>query len=211
MSRKGNSMATKKQTAANRRNARKSTGPTSPQGKATASMNGLRHGLRARTVILPGEKQEDFDEIFAGLQDEYQPQCQSEQYLVNQAAIAQWKLVRAEAYEARSCEKDPSIEACNDMFRKMTLVTGRLERAYFKAYKELERIKAARRKQPQPPDQPHKSQESDESANPAINLYWTNPETGERTLAAQTPAARDIHDLSQEQLRPQPQPLVPSP
>ena len=41
-------------------------------------MNGLRHGLRARTVILPGEKQEDFDEILAGLQDEYQPQCQSE-------------------------------------------------------------------------------------------------------------------------------------
>jgi hypothetical protein len=78
MSKKGNSMATKKQTAANRRNARKSTGPTTPQGKATASMNGLRHGLRARTVILPGEKQEDFDEILAGLQDEYQPQCQSE-------------------------------------------------------------------------------------------------------------------------------------
>ena len=157
-------------------------------------MNGLRHGLRARTVILPGEKQEDFDEILAGLQDEYQPQCQSEQYLVNQAAIAQWKLVRAEAYEARSCEKDPSIEACNDMFRKMTLVTGCLERAYFKAYKELERIKAARRKQPQPPDQPHKSQESDESDHPPINLYWINPETGEKTLAAQTPGARDTQE-----------------
>jgi hypothetical protein len=33
-------------------------------------MNNLRHGLRARTIILPGEKQEDFDEIHAGLQDQ---------------------------------------------------------------------------------------------------------------------------------------------
>jgi len=180
-------MATKKQTAANRRNARKSTGPTSPQGKATASMNNLRHGLRARTVILPGEKQEDFDEIHTGLQDQYQPQNPAEQHLVDQAAIAQWKLARAEAYEARSCAEDPSIEACNNIFRKMTLVTGRLERSYFKAYKELERIKTAREKQPQPPDQPDKSEESDD--HPAINLYWVNPETGEKTLAAQTPAA----------------------
>jgi len=150
-------------------------------------MNNLRHGLRARTVILPGEKQEDFDEIHTGLQDQYQPQNPAEQHLVDQAAIAQWKLARAEAYEARSCAEDPSIEACNNIFRKMTLVTGRLERSYFKAYKELERIKTAREKQPQPPDQPDKSEESDD--HPAINLYWVNPETGEKTLAAQTPAA----------------------
>ena len=73
------------------------------------------------------------------------------------------------------------------MFRHMPLVTGRLERAFFKAYKELERIKATRQKQPQPPDQSKKEQEFDPHA--AINFYWINPETGERTLAAQTPAA----------------------
>src|ERR1035438_7647932 len=111
VSEKGNSMATKKQIAANRRNAQKCTGPKSPQGKAASSMNNLRHGLRARTIILPGEKQEDFDEIHAGLQDQYQPQNPAEQHLVDQAAIAQWKLARAEAYEARSFAKDSSIEA----------------------------------------------------------------------------------------------------
>jgi hypothetical protein len=63
----------------------------------------------------------------------------------------------------------------------------RLERAFFKAYKELERIKAAHQKQPQPPDQSKKKEESDR--HPAINLYWINPRTGEKTLAAQTPAA----------------------
>ena len=180
-------MATKKQTAANRRNAQKCTGPKSPEGKATASMNNLRHGLRARTIILPGEKQEDFDEIHAGIQDQYQPQNPAEQYLVDQAAIAQWKLARAEAYEARSFAKDSSIEACDATFSHMTLVTGRLERAFFKAYKELERIKAARESQPEQPETSEESQKSD--PHPAINFYWINPETGEKTLAAQTPQA----------------------
>ena len=159
-------------------------------------MNNLRHGLRARTVILRGEKQEDFDEIHDGLQDQYQPQNPAEQHLVDQAAIAQWKLVRAEAYEARSFAEDSSIEACQAVFRQMTLVTGRLERAFFKAYKELERIKAARQKQqPQPPDQSKEERESDK--HPAINLYWINPETGERTLAAQTPKAIEITERLQ--------------
>ena len=48
-------------------------------------MNAVRHGLHARTVILRGETQADFDEILNGLQDEYQPQSNSEQDLVNQA------------------------------------------------------------------------------------------------------------------------------
>jgi hypothetical protein len=191
-------MATKKQIAANRRNARKCTGPKRPQGKAASSMNNLRHGLRARTVILRGEKQEDFDEIHDGLQDQYQPQNPAEQHLVDQAAIAQWKLVRAEAYEARAFAKDSSIEACQAIFSQMTLATGRLERAFFKAYKELERIKAARQKQPQPPDQSKEQQDS--HPHPAINLYWINPKTGEKTLAAQTPAA--IENERQQHMNP---------
>jgi hypothetical protein len=65
----------------------------------------------------------------------------------------------------------------------------------FKAYKELERIKTARQKQPQPPDQSKEERESDK--HPAINLYWINPETGERTLAAQTPKAIEITERLQ--------------
>jgi hypothetical protein len=42
----------KKQIAANRRNAKKSTGPTSPEGKAVASRNAIKHGLHACDIIL---------------------------------------------------------------------------------------------------------------------------------------------------------------
>jgi hypothetical protein len=88
LDKKGNSMATKKQIAANRRNARKSTGPKTPEGKAASFMNALRHGLRARKVVLRDENQNDYDRLHAGFQDLYRPQNAAEQHLVDLAASA---------------------------------------------------------------------------------------------------------------------------
>lgn len=181
-------MATKKQIAANRRNARKSTGPQTPQGKATASLNALRHGLRARTVILPRENPEEFDQIHAALQDHYRPQSAADQYLVDQAAIAQWKLVRAEAFEADCYDEEPSAKARAALFDRMTQVTGRLERAYFKAYKELERIKTLRQKPPELPKT--KTPEDERPAN--LDVAWVNPETGERQIFYRRRNGQDV-------------------
>ena len=47
-------MATEKQIEANRRNAAKSTGPRSPEGKARSSMNALKSGVDAEAEIIPG-------------------------------------------------------------------------------------------------------------------------------------------------------------
>ena len=164
-------------------------------------MNGLRHGLRARTVVLQelDENQEDFDEIYAGLHNEFQPSTPSEHDLVTQAAIAQWKQARAEAYEARTCKENPSNDARIAVFIKMSLATGRLERSYFKAYHELQRIKAAKQPpQPQPSDEPDEPDEPDqesEAPDTGFNLFWVNPRTGVRTLAAQSPEAKRQSDL----------------
>ena len=60
-------MSTLRQIEANRRNAQKSTGPTSVTGKATSSMNALKTGIHAKSLVLPTE-------ILANLQqliDEY--------------------------------------------------------------------------------------------------------------------------------------------
>ena len=66
-------MTTEKQIAANCRNTQKSTGPTTPKGKAIAKMNALRHGLTAQEILIPGEQREQFDELLERLAEEFEP------------------------------------------------------------------------------------------------------------------------------------------
>ena len=63
--------ASKKQAAANRRNAKKSTGPKSAPGKQVVRMNALKHGLQAEHVVIPVEDPEEFETVFRGLQEAY--------------------------------------------------------------------------------------------------------------------------------------------
>jgi len=48
-------MATPAQIAANRTNAQKSTGPRSVEGKAASRFNALKHGMDAKSIVLPNE------------------------------------------------------------------------------------------------------------------------------------------------------------
>jgi len=51
-----------KRTAASRRNALKSTGPRTPEGKAKTALNALKHGLRATSLAVPVlENPEDWE------------------------------------------------------------------------------------------------------------------------------------------------------
>ena len=56
-------MSTQAQILANRRNARKSTGPKTPEGKATVAKNATKHGLFARQNVVISENQADFDAL----------------------------------------------------------------------------------------------------------------------------------------------------
>jgi hypothetical protein len=48
-------MTTEAQIKANQENAKKSTGPTSIEGKQRSSMNAITHGIFAKIPLLPGE------------------------------------------------------------------------------------------------------------------------------------------------------------
>src|SRR5690348_5251733 len=58
-------MATVAQIAANRLNAQKSTGPRSVDGKLASSMNALKHGIDAASVLIPGEDPALYERIAA--------------------------------------------------------------------------------------------------------------------------------------------------
>ena len=60
-------MATEKQIAANRANAKRSTGPTTAGGKARSSQNALRHGLARSTIGDPAEAANLAVAVAAGL------------------------------------------------------------------------------------------------------------------------------------------------
>src|SRR5438128_11847793 len=82
-------MATDRQIEANRRNALHSTGPKSPEGKAASSMNNLRHGLRAATVVLPYENNDAFSQLCDDLESQWRAQGPTEKFDLEQMAAAQ--------------------------------------------------------------------------------------------------------------------------
>jgi len=86
--------------AANRRNAQRSTGPRTSRGKIRSSLNALRHGLRARSAILPGEDRRAFRNLHRSFCDHFRPSGPLQQLLVEQMAIAYWKLSRVSRIEA---------------------------------------------------------------------------------------------------------------
>ncbi len=90
--------------AANRANARRSTGPRTPEGKARSRRNALVHGLRAGKLAPPllatDEDRAAFAELVAGLRAEFTPASPLEEALIRSLAEAYLGLCRAARAEA---------------------------------------------------------------------------------------------------------------
>jgi hypothetical protein len=93
-------MTSLRQIAANRRNAAKSTGPRTDEGKYRSRSNAVRHGLSAETVIGALEDAEDYKAFEAAIAADYDAQSAVERELVLRLAGVLWRLRRATAIEA---------------------------------------------------------------------------------------------------------------
>ena len=92
-------MTSFRQIEANRRNARKSTGPITEEGKQRSRCNAVRHGLAAETVIGALEDAEDYKAFEAAIIADYDAQSAVERELVLRLASLLWRLRRATTME----------------------------------------------------------------------------------------------------------------
>jgi hypothetical protein len=92
-------MTSFRQIEANRRNARKSTGPITQEGKKRSRCNAIRHGLTAETLIGALEDAEDYRAFEAAIIADYDAQSAVERELVLRLASLLWRLRRATTME----------------------------------------------------------------------------------------------------------------
>ena len=123
-------MASKRQLAANRRNAKKSTGPKTPEGRAAVRLNGVKHGLQAETLILPGEQQSDFTDLLHSFEAEHQPATPIADSQVRELVMSTWRLNRLYHSEARL--------ATAGQMAYVSRIEARLEGSFYSALRALQ-------------------------------------------------------------------------
>ncbi len=93
-------MASLRQIDANRRNAQKSTGPKSPQGKAASSLNALKTGIHSETAVLPCEDRAAHDALVASYYDRFRPTLPEVRVYVDEIIRCEWTLRRLRRTES---------------------------------------------------------------------------------------------------------------
>jgi hypothetical protein len=161
----GNSnMATQKQTEANRRNARRSTGPRSEQGKAGIGFNALKHGLTAARLILPDERPENFEAFRSGVFKDLNPIGVLRQELAQNIVDCLRRLRRGSLVETamyRAAEEEASTEGPTANIKILTRYSGKfanlsrhettLTRWLIAMLHEYQRLKESRADEPVEP------------------------------------------------------------
>jgi len=163
-------MASARQIAANKRNASLPRGPLSETAAAAIRENAQKHGLTAKHVVLRHESYTDYQELRASIVMEYQPATPQEQRLADQIAQNYWRLLRCRRVETATFENrldtlkdrlkidpaspiddDQGVSICmsNDArdFDTIRRYETTIERAWYRAIRELRTMQAQRRKE----------------------------------------------------------------
>jgi len=151
-------MSSQKQIDANRRNALKSTGPKSEEGKACSSMNALRHGLTAAQAVLPHEDEDDYEKLREGMLESYAPSDAAELAVVEELVNAYWRLLRLHRVETRYWEQlggsynrgdegiaEALLQTPDRQMRNFFRYYGQVEHSYYRALAAANQIKREKR------------------------------------------------------------------
>jgi hypothetical protein len=157
-----------------RANGAKSHGPKTPEGKEASSRNSLKHGFtECKTFIWQSESPDEYKEFLAEHTAIHQPATLPEKELVEQMAIARWRIRRFVGAEtvlidceiARNRDKVEkefapiesdvhlamAIRSLADESRCLSLMSryeSRLQRVHDKAYTALRELQQSRTNSP---------------------------------------------------------------
>jgi hypothetical protein len=154
---------------ANRRNAQKSTGPKTPEGKTRSALNATRHGILSQVIHLPEEEMASYNEFTERYVASVQPVGAVETELANSCADLQFRLHRLAAAEHNlfAIGHDEQGERWNtghpeshaaltmaetlrhsgDPLALLTLYESRLHRRFLQTLKQLRDIQKDRHEQ----------------------------------------------------------------
>jgi hypothetical protein len=202
-------MASQKQIDANRRNAQRSTGPNTPEGKAATKFNSLKHGMTAVTAVLPHEDADSYNELRESFLDTYKPANSVEVSLVETIANSYWRLLRARRIEIAALDMgirglkkrhNASLAPIKDDDQSLVVVLNdnedpmlnverhqtKIERCYFKAIETLRKVQNDRRREERlhPTLQPTESNQEETEIGFVLHTR-NNPQT----MTAQSPGA----------------------
>jgi len=105
----------------------------------------IRHGLRARALMLKGENCRHFNDLCNSLELEWSPRTPTEQFYVEQMAVSQWKLHRMQVVEYDAFfDKTPSAPGQIPLLERLLQCQARLERSYARAQHDLQRLQKTR-------------------------------------------------------------------
>ena len=93
-------MATPAQIDANRLNSQLSSGPRTAEGKAASAANSFKHGLYAKSVVIPGEDPADYERHVADYRDRFMPGTPEQDFQVETLIEESWKRRRYSRIEA---------------------------------------------------------------------------------------------------------------
>ena len=158
-----------KQLEANRKNA-KLGGVKTEEGKAVSRLNALKHGLLSEVILLPEEDEAALLELGKRMRTELKPVGELELSLVDRITSNLWRLRRALKAEREMMDDDCSPSSTFDMeqnrktlgrafsidfnnsdtYGKFIRYEASIERGFYKALHELQRLQAIRNGQTVP-------------------------------------------------------------
>ncbi len=125
---------------ANRKNAARSTGPKTPEGKARSRQNALKHGLTGSGVALPSEDQAEIAGRFTELQMQMRPKTDAGEQLLRRFAFLTVRMERSERHETAqtAMRVRHAIEKFDD--ERLTFVEGLATKIYTEPATSVRRL-----------------------------------------------------------------------